>query len=451
MAVALQLLLLISVLYLGGCDEVRFVAVFFRHGARSPIAPFPDLDKRLSWPHGYLQLTPLGQRQHYLLGSALRKKYITDLKFLSEKYNRSELYVRSTTTERTIMSAQSMTVGLYPESLERLSAQQLAREEIWTPPFNLTISDDVKSELKNSSLPYDTPIVPIVSFNKSYDRLLSFDSCPKYQYLRDAFYKTEAFRSLYKKYNSTIQSICSTLNLDCSSIDGHDVFLFIDHILSSEFDGQLPELREKQAALAVFERGFAEFMLREESVKPVMNAIAFHDFYQTVSAYINTAMLGSKSARKMVLFSTHDYVLLAYLLALGFSADEEWITVPFASHMILELVKRTDGTYYVNLSYNGKALISAMNYAEFEEKIRKVAEGMKGSWEENCKIPELQTSSPAGTEGGNTMWLWTAGIAVLAVVIAAVLVGGRMIMQKMRRQTLPEIQTPTKKPVAVAV
>jgi hypothetical protein len=44
-------------------------------------------------------------RQHYNLGQQLRQEYILEQHFLSPIYNHSQIYVRSTDADRTLMSA----------------------------------------------------------------------------------------------------------------------------------------------------------------------------------------------------------------------------------------------------------------------------------------------------------------------------------------------------------
>lgn len=50
-------------------------------------------------------MTPTGIRQHYVLGKTLRKEYIEDLKFLDSNFNHSQIYIRASSVNRTIMSA----------------------------------------------------------------------------------------------------------------------------------------------------------------------------------------------------------------------------------------------------------------------------------------------------------------------------------------------------------
>ena len=82
----------------------------FRHGARGPGSSLYNLNK---WKL-YGELTEVGIRQEYLLGSQFRKRYILGKKLLPETFDYSSIMVESTAKNRTIMSAYSFLSGLYP-------------------------------------------------------------------------------------------------------------------------------------------------------------------------------------------------------------------------------------------------------------------------------------------------------------------------------------------------
>jgi hypothetical protein len=110
-------------------DQLVFVQELFRHGARYPIYNAPDnLDIR----QDFGELTPVGMRQHFILGQALRKRYIQTLSFLSPTYNHTQIYIRSSDVNRTLMSAQSQLLGLYYEQGPTLEP---SLRNISVPPF----------------------------------------------------------------------------------------------------------------------------------------------------------------------------------------------------------------------------------------------------------------------------------------------------------------------------
>ncbi|CAH1272226.1 ACPP [Branchiostoma lanceolatum] len=92
-------------------------SVLFRHGDRSPTETFPnDVHQEDAWPQGFGFLSDIGIQQHHNLGEFFRKRYGKEgFGVLSEEFRRDELYVRSTDTDRTLMSAEANLDRLYPD------------------------------------------------------------------------------------------------------------------------------------------------------------------------------------------------------------------------------------------------------------------------------------------------------------------------------------------------
>ena len=65
---------------------------------------------------GWGQLTGTGMSQHHVVGERLRKRYVYETGLLSTNYSRDEVLVRSTDYDRTMQSAQSQLMGLFPPS-----------------------------------------------------------------------------------------------------------------------------------------------------------------------------------------------------------------------------------------------------------------------------------------------------------------------------------------------
>lgn len=71
------LLVILCATNIYGEETVKFAAVIFRHGDRTPVAPYPnDPWKNESlWPVKFGQLTNMGKLQHFAFGKWLRDRY----------------------------------------------------------------------------------------------------------------------------------------------------------------------------------------------------------------------------------------------------------------------------------------------------------------------------------------------------------------------------------------
>ena len=91
-------------------DKMIFAIDVIRHGDRTPINEIPN-DPH-NWSEGLGELTALGMNQEYKLGQSFNKMYIN--KLLPANYSSKNLYIRSSDYNRTLMSAQSVLLALYP-------------------------------------------------------------------------------------------------------------------------------------------------------------------------------------------------------------------------------------------------------------------------------------------------------------------------------------------------
>ena len=149
-------------------DKFIFVATTFRHGARAPNLKGKTDQVGENWSNS-MELTGIGKRMHYILGLRNRIKYITEGKFLSEKYKPNELEVFSSETTRTVMSLHAHLQGLYPQS-ERLgdclTQEQL---EMSNPPID-TNYPQIQEEITNlqyDALPNSMTVIPFITVKES--------------------------------------------------------------------------------------------------------------------------------------------------------------------------------------------------------------------------------------------------------------------------------------------
>lgn len=69
----------------------------------TPTKLFPNCKSH--WPEGLGQMTALGLRQMYDLGTRLRERYVDRFGLISSSFHTDEVFVRSTSKDRTLMSA----------------------------------------------------------------------------------------------------------------------------------------------------------------------------------------------------------------------------------------------------------------------------------------------------------------------------------------------------------
>lgn len=72
-----------------------------------------DPSQEPTWPG---HLSPLGQRQHYLIGSELRKRYVDEATFITDLYSINQVWMQTPFTSYNIQSLQAQMIGLYPPS-----------------------------------------------------------------------------------------------------------------------------------------------------------------------------------------------------------------------------------------------------------------------------------------------------------------------------------------------
>ena len=147
--------------------QLRWAFEIFRHGARTPYSgmtsDFVDCFGQ-KW-FGLKELTGVGLRQHFLVGYRNRIKYTVENQLISDTYDPREVFLISTDSNRTIMSANAQVQGLFmPGTGPRLFANQ---SDSAVPPVKTEDISDAKKELDESgftALPDNMNVIPVHSF-----------------------------------------------------------------------------------------------------------------------------------------------------------------------------------------------------------------------------------------------------------------------------------------------
>lgn len=167
-------------------DTLIFAVDIIRHGDRTPIVPLTAVNYQ--WQEGPGQLTAEGMQQEYKMGMEFRKKYIEKAHLLPEHYEQGTMYVRSTDYERTLMSAESLLMGLYPPG---------------TGPNT--------SESALPALPYAFQPIPIFSAPSKYDEVIiqQVSSAEREKLMEQYVYSTKEWQE--KIMNSRISILFGVL------------------------------------------------------------------------------------------------------------------------------------------------------------------------------------------------------------------------------------------------
>ncbi|CAJ0587293.1 unnamed protein product, partial [Mesorhabditis spiculigera] len=102
-----------------GMELVLLLAIW-RHGDRAPgQLPYPNDQNSIdAWPRGWDQLTNLGMKRSYELGTFLRSRYAGRL--FSKQFDHKQVFIQSSDSERAIESAQTVMAGLFPAEDNRV-------------------------------------------------------------------------------------------------------------------------------------------------------------------------------------------------------------------------------------------------------------------------------------------------------------------------------------------
>ncbi|KAJ8737588.1 hypothetical protein PYW08_000183 [Mythimna loreyi] len=343
-------------------ESVKFAAIIFRHGDRTPVEPYPTDPWRNEslWPVKFGELTNIGKNQHYGLGKWFRQRYSH---ILSDDFDPTEIYIRSTDVDRTLMSAQANLAGMYPPTNKSTWNPQLH----WSPiPIHTVpeIEDEVLAMKK-----------PCPAYNKELERLTHSkpykDRLSKYQHLMDYL---SAYTGVKVKDYSDIVDIYSTLYIET----------LYNFTLPNWTQSVFPDkMREPACYSFVTQTGSP--LLARLKVGPLLKHIMGH--------VKDATSRKSKSKRKVVMYSGHDLTVGSVLNALGLY---DGICPSYTSTILFELVEsnKIKGGNYVRISYRNTVEIVEPKVLKIPycgevcpvERFRKLYDNLLSvNWEDECK------------------------------------------------------------------
>lgn len=369
-------------------QELRFVFEMLRHGAR---APTDNLDGNsedwfgFKWS-GVKELTNVGLRQSYLTGYSDYLRYIRDKKFLSETFDPREVYLISTDSHRTLLTANAHLQGLYPHGTgPELSEGQ---RTLAVPPNDLTSCSE---EIQNvDALPFKMNILPIHSFFSAdrYIQLQDKKVCPGVTGYYEKTQTSEAMKTLLEeienKYGDNFNAVAKKFEKEMF-LNYATAYSILDAVICADVDGRdfskFENIGINRKELVDYAYRFfrTDFEIIKESRNKV-GEMAMSPVFTQIKKWMDTKITYDKNGNtdykgfdmpKYVMYSAHDSTMAVfnYFLELNFGVELTYPT--FASRINLELVKNTDGTYEIHYYFN-EQLKKTIPYDDFTNKLNKV-------------------------------------------------------------------------------
>jgi hypothetical protein len=363
--------------------ETIFVFEQFRHGARGSAFISRNFHDKfdVEWV-GDGELTGVGMRMHYLIGVHSREKYPN---LLSKHLNPKEIIVYSTDLNRTILSAQSQLLGMFPpEKGHHLDYWDFKHAVPPNPLYKETM-DEIE-RLGDISIPKKIEVIPVNLFdhdNKPY--LLTEEAeCPRMGVVKKENFKKKVVQDSIKEFNKTYGEKLMNyfkINNENFLFDYYTMLGITDHFISGyvhrrnlhsfykygiEADDFFEDCK-KFKNLTFYEIESPE----EEGIMAISPTI--RDMIRLMDKSIQRDIDNTTTSDnniKFAMYSGHDLTIapMEQFLHKGFGVPRHY--PDFACNQFFELhkgIKNNTNYYYVEYYYNGEFLLN-ISYTEFRTK-----------------------------------------------------------------------------------
>lgn len=294
-----------------------FVLELCRHGARAPLSS--DYDQ--SWPIDTLgDLTPVGMRQHYILGDAIYRQY--PYFFESPQYNDS-VYILSDVVQRCIQSASSQFFGVFLDQGPSLPKDYPPGRAV--PPYNSPFINKTARGLNNSEV-FPVRFYPtLINYVSTPAETIMFESdsssvCPIVSLWYNENFADEKAQQAWETFQPLIQYLNSFgVNLTTAQefVSFGDTF-FCDYYDNRALPFGIPYTDDLVVNMSFAFGWWQAHVWEGQPIQQQSNAYGFANaFINYLQSYLN----GSQPAQ-FILLSGHDDNIHTLLTPLGIVYDD---------------------------------------------------------------------------------------------------------------------------------
>jgi len=362
-------IIFVSLFLILPCFYAELVQVIHlgRHGARSP-NNFEFVPSH--YPEKEGELTVLGLTQQFFLGKEMRKRYVEDLKFLSDSFNSSEVLIRSSYKNRTVRSALAFVNGLYPQDsgveLDNVYADFVHPENL-LPHKNRKHAIDRETTRKiKIDEDWARTVVDIVAMEGDmHFHATKDDNCPSVEEILKGIKKSHDMLEMEKYLSQALYpQIAEILNHPHDSFNIRKAKSILDIVRCNSFHGKdHPQFDELTIQLLKATRAFFAYKitLGDEMVRSASSSKLLKEFLQHTDSIRNNA----ENTPKFVFYQAHDTTMellfSIFLLETKIHNEEQYNIIPFSSTVSFEVHKELEHdhelgelveNYYVQMFYN---------------------------------------------------------------------------------------------------
>ena len=429
-------------------EELRWAFEIFRHGARTPYSGMTSDFKDCfgeKWL-GLKELTGVGLRQHFLVGYRNRIKYINETNLIKSEYDPREVYLISTDSNRTIMSANAQVQGLYPPGLgPKIESNQ---SDSAIPPVNFEEIENAKKELDNedyTALPNRMNVIPVHSFftKEHFIQLQDKKVCPKTNeyYLKNQQRKEiqDFLEEMTLKYGDKLNEklIIEDKSKDVLKNYAKAYYIF-DTIICRYTEGiSLPDLGKPKEELLSDAFKFFELDLIGNgidhdkdiclySMSPIFDRILSWINLKIKKDINNEEDYTNYDLPKFVMFSAHDSTCGAFMGFMHEIFDAEIKYPYFATNINLELYRKNNNNneikeddYYIKYIINDEEIIKEIPYKNFIDKLKIKMKTME-EVNEFCGFTKKEEEKK---DEGDDIYIWVdVGLGVVSIILIVAII-----------------------------